>query len=212
METSSGLPNVEIYEQLIQDHVLFTYNGEIDGELIDMLVQLAEKVLKKACSKLKSRKKVVNILIESLQNSFHYTQHLLHDLEQNTTTNKAFKSPFLVLYRELTETLPAETNEMEIVKTSITLEEERYWILTGNWVDNESVQKLQKRIEILQNLSDDELQEHYLKALNKDVIPTAGGAGLGLIDMMRRSNRQVFFEFKETEGDFSVFMLKIKVA
>ena len=200
METPSGLPNVEIYQQLIQDHVLFTYNGEIDGELIDTLVQLAEQVLKKNCSKLKARKKIVNILIESLQNSFHYTQHLLHNLDHNPATLKAVRSPFLVLYKDIVAPIDGQETE-----------DDTYWILTGNWVDTTSAEQLKNRIEYLQDLSESALQQLYIKALNKDELPTEGGAGLGLIDMMRRSNRQVFFDFVETEGSFSVFMLKIKV-
>jgi Family of unknown function (DUF6272) len=227
METPSSLPNAEIYHQLIQDHVLFTYNGEIDGELIDMLVQLAEKILKKSCSKLKARKRIVNVLIESLQNSFHYTNHLVNSLTQDSQTLKAIKSPFLILYRELpapvveaeveidatsTQTLDA-SNTIEVMEAVAVPDEEdeNYWILTGNWVDNANAQRLKSRIEELQDLSEDELQEQYIKSLNKEILPTAGGAGLGIIDIMRRAKRQVFFEFRETEHDFSVFMLKIKV-
>jgi hypothetical protein len=227
METPSSLPNAEIYHQLIQDHVLFTYNGEIDGELIDMLVQLAEKILKKSCSKLKARKRIVNVLIESLQNTFHYTNFLVNGLTQDPQTLKAIKSPFLILYRELP--VPAVVEEIDIEATDAiasepvslteavenvavpTEEEENYWILTGNWVDNTNAQKLKDRIEELQDLSEEELQEQYIKSLNKEVLPTAGGAGLGIIDIMRRAKRQVFFEFRETEHNFSVFMLKIKV-
>ncbi len=193
MEVPDSLRDVEIYNQLTYEQVLLAYKGEIDGELIDILVQLAEKALKKIASISKIRKKIVNILIESLQNSYHYLQTLIN--KEDETYTEAIKSPFLIICKDV--------NEAQLG--------ENYWILVGNWVEGEKAQNLKARIDYLQSLSEEELQAYYIKVLNKDDLPTEGGAGLGLIDMMRRAHKQVFFEFKETENDFSVFMLKIKV-
>ena len=202
MEAVSGLRDVELYNHLVHEQVLLAYNGEIDGELIDMLVQLAEKALKKTSSILKVRKKIVNILIESLQNTYHYIQRLVE--KEDESLPKIIKSPFLIVCKDAYQEISTEDNTLEI-------EDENYWILVGNWIDSANAQILKNKIDYLQEMTEDELQEHYVRVLNKDVLPTQGGAGLGLIDMMRRSQRQVFFEFKETEEDFSVFMLKIKV-
>ncbi len=208
METPSELPDVELYDWLTQKQVLLAYNGEIDGELIDMLVQLAEKALKKASSKPKVRKKIVNILIESLQNSFHYTQDIQNEPFENIS--QAIKSPFLILCKEVVPTIASEEGEPEIT-VEITAGEDVYWVTTGNWIDDANVEKLNARIQLLENLSHDELQAYYIQSLNKEVLPTQGGAGLGLIDIMRRADRQVFFQTKKIAQDFSVFMLKIKV-
>lgn len=207
MEAPSGLRDVELYSHLVHEQVLLAYNGEIDGELIDMLVQLTEKALKKASSVLKVRKKIVNILIESLQNTYHYIHGLIE--KQDESLSKVIKSPFLIICKDPYQKISVEDTITE--EKEIATEDENYWILVGNWIDRPNAQNLKSRIDYLQNLTEDELQEYYIKVLNKDELPTEGGAGLGLIDMMRRSQRQVFFEFKETEEDFSVFMLKIKV-
>jgi len=200
METPSKSPDVELYDWLTEKQILLAYNGEVDGELVDLLVQLAEKALKKASAKVKVRKKIVNILIESLQNSYHYTHTLPTDIIQNNTN--AIKSPFLILCKE-TPTLQTTTEE--------NLEEGIYWIITGNWIQETDADTLKARIQLFETMSEDALQEYYINSLNKDEVLTEGGAGLGLIDIMRRSNRQATFEFKETEQPFSVFVLKIKV-
>lgn len=209
MEAPSGLRDIELYSHLVHEQVLLAYNGEIDGELIDMLVQLTEKALKKASSVLKVRKKIVNILIESLQNTYHYIQGLI--MKEDDALPKVIKSPFLIICKDA-----YQEENIEQVTEAITIDvnlidDENYWILVGNWIDTTNAQILKSNIDFLQSLTEDELQAYYIKVLNKDELPTKGGAGLGLIDMMRRSQRQVFFEFKETEEDFSVFMLKIKV-
>ena len=203
MDIPSNLPDVQMYDWLTQKHILLAYNGEVDEELIDMLVQLAEKALKKASSKLKARKKIVNILIESLQNSYHYTQ----SLRDTNIPAQVVTSPFFIICKETEPTHEEHTSETPIPSEKLN----NFWIVTGNWVEKSIETQLKQRIQYLESLTDAQLQSAYIVTLNKNNLPTSGGAGLGLIDIMRRSDRQVFFEFKETESNFSVFMLKIKI-
>ena len=122
---------------------------------------------------------------------------------------------FLFLKRTATFIICKETeptHEEHTSETPIPSEKlNNFWIVTGNWVEKSIETQLKQRIQYLESLTDAQLQSAYIVTLNKNNLPTSGGAGLGLIDIMRRSDRQVFFEFKETESNFSVFMLKIKI-
>jgi hypothetical protein len=88
---------------------------------------------------------------------------------------------------------------------------ESYFILTGNYITHDKADVLKKRIDEITAFNDEELQKYYIQSLDKDELPKQGGAGLGLIDIIRRSKHNVSFNFKEVDEKYQRFNLLIKV-
>ncbi|MCS6822399.1 MAG: SiaB family protein kinase [Microscillaceae bacterium] len=170
------------YDILQHERILLSHNGAIDGDLIDLLVQLADKRLAKSKVKNKIRKKVVNILVECLQNSFHYSV----DNEEHTAV---VESPFLVIQQN----------------------SENFTIFTGNYVTKAQADYLKKKLEDISRMTEAELNETYIKALNKEELPTHGGAGVGLIDIARRAKNQIHYKFTESDNGLYLFSMQIEV-
>jgi len=76
-------------EEQKTENVIISHTGGIDGETIDILLQLTGKKL----ASLKTKKKIINILVECLQNSFHYSL-------ENKGIDELFYSTFLVIIKE----------------------------------------------------------------------------------------------------------------
>lgn len=86
-----------------------------------------------------------------------------------------------------------------------------YSMCTSNVVNNNKVSDLERLLTSLNNVSKDELKEIYLNSLENNSYNEAGGAGLGLIEMARRSNRAPDFFFDRISPDFSNFFMQIEI-
>lgn len=71
-----------------------------------------------------------------------------------------------------------------------------FYITTGNIINKEEIEPLKKKLENLNSLSKNELTQTYLEVLNDGKISSKGGAGLGLIEIVRKSGNKLFYDFK----------------
>jgi hypothetical protein len=78
-----------------------------------------------------------------------------------------------------------------------------FHIFSINLVKREKVQKIENAILTINELDKDELKKMYLKELENSEISDKGGAGLGLIEIARKTNNKLIFDFTESEsGDY----------
>lgn len=66
-----------------------------------------------------------------------------------------------------------------------------YVVLIGNPVPQTTAMLLQHRIEILNEMDEETLKQHYLVLLSNEGRTERGGAGLGLLTMARKSQRPI---------------------
>lgn len=84
-------------------------------------------------------------------------------------------------------------------------------VVTGNLISNDKIHIVKEKIDFVNSLNKEELKEHYKKARLNSVISSVGGAGLGFIDMVRKSGNPLEYKFYDLEADFSFFVQKTKV-
>ncbi len=81
------------------------------------------------------------------------------------------------------------------------------FITTGNIIDTENVEVLDGKLQKLNELSKEELTQYYLTVLNDGTISSKGGAGLGLIEIIRKSGNKLLYKFKElSENKSFIYM------
>ena len=76
-----------------------------------------------------------------------------------------------------------------------------FYITTGNTINKTDIEPLKEKLEKLNNLSKEELTQFYLEILNDGKISSKGGAGLGLIEIVRKSGNKLYYDFKEVSQD-----------
>lgn len=81
-----------------------------------------------------------------------------------------------------------------------------YYILTQNLISKSGEKKLKERLESLKNKTIEELNNDYLQQLETGER-TEKGAGLGLIEIVRKTNNRVQFQFIEHDDQSSVYNL-----
>ena len=87
-----------------------------------------------------------------------------------------------------------------------------YIITTGNPIGNDKVPGLNGKLEQINGLD-----KEGLKALYKDIIKNGdlsdkGGAGLGFVDMARKSGQKLEFDFEKINDKVSFFSLKTTIS
>ncbi|MBL7897965.1 MAG: SiaB family protein kinase [Crocinitomicaceae bacterium] len=84
-------------------------------------------------------------------------------------------------------------------------------LITTNIVKNGFVESLKTKLNSLQNLSAEELKELYTQVFQNNERTERGGAGLGLIDMARKSGTAPTYEFVDLGNGFSNFFMQVNV-
>jgi hypothetical protein len=75
-----------------------------------------------------------------------------------------------------------------------------YKIASGNIISKEDSIKIKEKISYINSLNKDELKGLYQKTLRLPLDETSRGAGLGLIDIAKRSESKIDFEIQEIEN------------
>jgi len=171
--------------ELDTEGILFSFSGPLSQKLLlEMGDTLRNKLtLEKATPSLTL--KVFSMLVEQTQNIIHYSAEK--------------RTPF---------------HSKEAVSEGIIVvgyENGRYYVLCGNRIYNERVNRITNQLTKLQKMDKDELKDYYKEQRRKGPYADSQGAGLGFIEMARRSATPIEFNFQKVDDRFSFFSLKTSV-
>jgi hypothetical protein len=167
------------------DNVILFYKGNVDSDVINHVLDTVEDKMVEVNEQSKLRKKVYNVLVESLQNLYHHVDKVPDDFEDQTS----------------------EKFGMLVVKKV----GGGYKIITGNFVQTDNIEKLEEKIKRINRSSQEEIKELYKFILNHQRISAKGGGGLGLVDIARKTGNKLEYSFKEYNDKYSFFYLNILV-
>jgi len=175
----------EYYSNLSKGNVILAYKGSITSEMINDILEGVEKKLEDADEDSKVRKKIYNILVESLQNLFHHIE---------------------ISHEGIREELEPKFGVLVVVK-----DHDLYRVSTGNFINSRRIKFLKEKIDKINSLTKDELKDMYKFILNHQKLSAKGGGGLGLVDIARKSGNKLEYEFHNYNDDYYFFNLTISV-
>ncbi len=82
-------------------------------------------------------------------------------------------------------------------------------ILSFNLVSNEEKLFLEEKLTEINTLDKEKLQAYYMKILEEGTLSSKGGAGLGLIEMAKKSQKPIQSDFRKCEEDVFVFNMQV---
>ncbi|MBE9469406.1 MAG: hypothetical protein IMY72_13960 [Bacteroidetes bacterium] len=88
----------------------------------------------------------------------------------------------------------------------------RYYITTGNLIAKDHIPKLTSQLDKINSLEKEELKKFYKSVLNDNMMSNKGGAGLGLIEIARKSGNKLTYDFKKIDDEFSYFYLYTEIS
>jgi len=169
----------DLYRGLRSHKILLSYEGEINHRIMKLLINIAENEIATSDSS-ETKQKVFHVIVETLQNM---TKHAaVHN--------------------------PGNENSSVNGIICISRDEKQYHITTGNIIEPENRKKLTDILDYTNQLSLEELDIHYKKQLKEGHLSEKGGAGLGFIDIRRRTKMKMSYGFYPLDDSFLFFLLK----
>lgn len=175
----------EYFDELSKGNVVIAYKGSITSDLINDVLEAVEKKMDEANEEGKTRKKLYNVLVESLQNLYHHIEETHEGIEEDLDP----KFGVLVIARENGE----------------------YKVVTGNFVNSSKIKFLKEKIDKINSLNKDELKDMYKFILNHQKLSAKGGGGLGLVDIARKTGSKLVYSFYNYNDNYYFFNLEIKI-
>lgn len=176
----------DLYNDFKAKQILFCYSGPIDQSSIEGVGNTLRRNLEIDDAGTTTTISIFSIFIEQVQNVLNYSAEKLGSEEIE--------------------------NELRIGMVVIGHEKNgEYFIYCGNQVYNEDIGRLTNNIESVRNLNKDELKVLYKERRRMEPAAGSKGAGLGLIEMARKSTQPFNYSFVEIDPVFSFFSIKVVV-
>ncbi|HNS29243.1 MAG: SiaB family protein kinase [Tenuifilaceae bacterium] len=86
-----------------------------------------------------------------------------------------------------------------------------YYVITSNMVARKHKDALEKSLITVNNATQEELKEMYKKQIKEGQLSEKGGAGLGLIDIARKTGETLDYQFLQLDDENYFFILKVEI-
>ena len=169
----------DFYTSMKANEIKFVYEGKVTHQITKAFIALAEAQMEKDEEASKVQRTVFHVMVECLQNISRHADE--YEYGESLYPGKGI---FMV----------SNTRDA-------------YCITTGNAVLNEKVPELKEMLTEINELSIDELKGLYMKQMREGRLSKKGGAGLGFIDIRRKTGQQLDYHFLPISDKVSFFLL-----
>lgn len=173
----------DLHQMMVSHNVILIYEGDFTQETTKSILNMAERNLESSGEESGIKKKIFNVMVEALQNI------VKHSDEARLGKEGQPAAIFLIGH-----------------------EHSRYSIMSGNPVKNVNLPNLKNALEHINSLDKEGLKELYKEIIKNTTISEKGGAGLGFVDMARKSGEKLEWSFVPMNDEFSFFCLKVNIA
>ena len=171
----------DFHREMVNRKFILVYEGEVNQNITKAFVAMTENRLEKENEERKIKKKVFNVMVECLQN---IAKHSSSDDDA-----KGVGKGIFIVGRE----------------------DEDYVIITGNPIENSKIMALKAILDRVNKLDRDGIRALYMTAIKQNRISDKGGAGLGFIDIAKKTGSKLIYDFEPIDSELSFFLLKTKV-
>lgn len=171
------------YKGIPANEITLAYEGEMNHQLMKVFTSITLGRMSAENEKQPVRKKVYHVMIECLQN----------------ISKHAFN---------VSEELQADLNHGILI---ISKNPDNYLITTGNVVEIEQIRYLNQLLEKINTLNKKDLNELYKQQLREGNLSDKGGAGLGFIDIRRKTGQNLEYQFLPINSTHSFFLFTSRI-
>ena len=170
-----------IYENLISSGINIVYIGKFNHNVIKMFSSMAEEDMENGTLDYTTRKRVYHAIVEILQNMARHSDEI-------TDKSQVGSGLFMIGKKR-----------------------NKYFIITSNKIKKSSIPKVEESLKFINNASTEELNEMHHQQLKNGKLTDKGGAGLGLIDIARKSSKKILYNFIPINKRYSYFLMKVVI-
>jgi hypothetical protein len=175
----------DLHRAMMAQKLIIVYQGEFTQETTKSILAMAERTLDSSGEESGIKRKVFNVMVEALQNIVKHSSEANAAAGSLTSQNAIFM---------------------------IARQADQYCILTGNPIKKSATAALKQKLDNLNLLDKEGLKEMYKDIIKNTHISDKGGAGLGFVDMARKSGEKLEYNFPEMDDDYNFFSFKVNIA
>ncbi|MBN8703141.1 MAG: SiaB family protein kinase [Bacteroidetes bacterium] len=173
-----------LFNKLLKDNLALLYFGVFSDDITDKLIGLNEHNIVNLESGEKIKKRTSFLITECFQNIVR------HGVTFDSIKNYAINKNYFLLRQQ----------DPSIVLAS------------GNYVAGEFQKSIQEKLVHINTLSEEDLKKLYLEVMSNETYVNNRGAGLGLIEIARKSKSKIQFKFREVNDSLSIFFMQANVS
>lgn len=173
----------DFYRKMEDDHIILSFKGVFTADLLTSILDILESKMVDLDISPKKKRRVYNILVECFQNLYHHIEEIADDEEM-----------------------------IEHQKTALIMvkhEDGRFMVRTGNFIAKEAIEDLTQKLDTVNKLDADGLRDLYRATLQNDERTHKGTAGLGFIDIARKSKNKLEYDFIDVNEKTGFFCLNV---
>jgi hypothetical protein len=167
------------YKTMKAHEIRLAYEGKISHQITKAFIALAEAQMAEDQEAIRVQRIIFHVMVECLQNVSRHADD--HDPGDNIYSGHGI---FI------------------ISKNS-----DAYFVTTGNAILNEKIPALKNMIDKINELNNPMLKDFYIKQMREGRLSDKGGAGLGFIDIRRKTGSKLEYHFLPVGEKISFFML-----
>ncbi len=168
------------YSQLLAKEIIIAFEGNVTHQVMKAVTSVVEEKLEDENEGETIQRKVYHIMVECLQNINRHAEGF-------SIVNNDYPGRGALL---------------------VTVKESNYTVTTVNIVHNTQATFLKNFIEQINPLSEEELNDMYKTQLTEGHISSKGGAGLGFIDIRRKTGNYLECQFVKLDEERTFFIFK----
>jgi len=173
----------ELHKTMLAKNLILVYEGEFTQEITKSVLSMAERNMDSMGEESSIKRKVFNVMVECLQNI------VKHGEDYNPLNEKKQTAIFMI-------------GKLD----------DEYVITSGNPVKNDVVGLLTEKLDQINSLDKEGLKALYKDIIKGTEISEKGGAGLGFVDMARKSGQKLEYDFTQINDEHSFFSLKTTIS
>ena len=169
----------DLYASMKAHEIKLVYEGKVTHQIIKAFIALAEAQMEENEETSRVQRTVFHVMVESLQNISRHADE--YESGESLFTGKGI---FMVSNTE-----------------------KAYCITTGNAILNEKIPDLEKMLEYVNFQNNKDLKDLYMRQMREGRLSEKGGAGLGFIDIRRKTGEKLDYHFLPITDKVSFFLL-----
>ncbi len=171
-----------LYDSMVSKNLTLVYEGEINQHLTKAFSEMAVSNMESNESDT-VKNRVFHVMIECLQN---IAKHSYNSKE----AERAYSG-----------------NGLFIIGNT----DNEYFVITGNRILNEKADVIKEVLDNLNTLDKDEIKQLYKQKIKESRLSDKGGAGLGLIDIVKKTGNTIEYSLQSMENETSFLILITKI-
>jgi hypothetical protein len=174
---------LDFYRRVRKSGILFCFSGPASQSVLEGIGEALRIKMEEEEADQKVVRRVFSIFVEQMQNVISHSA-------------------------EKIKGLPETENELRYGMVIVGLEDDRFYVRSGNCIRKEEVRPLSEQLQMLRDMSKEELKAFFKQKRREEDQEDRKGAGLGFIVTARNATAPLEFEINPLEGDLCFFSLK----